>query len=379
MIFHPIDVRPMDIIFEMLPKLVHILTDNEHERQSQAQSIAKKVITTLVSFISTNDTLDSSPAPQTVIQATLQCLDVMTQYSELFDLLIDTPDLERHLYALAHHPLTPSARNEPMPAHMKQTLDRLLIKLTKDKKLSYRDSIRQSLELCFADAVCTTRLPEGLNVQPVPGDGHCLYHAVGLHLPNNPSIQTLRNQVADYVLEHRSQYEASITGSFYAYVAGIRHHAWGDHIEIDALMHIYQRRIYVFQENGLPMMTPGNAGVFSGAPIPVLYNNVNHYSAMTLNTSVSSSMQHAINTEPKPLIPTLNADIITNISTFLSSHDLQAFLGARARTQRLDEPQELRPYTFFSSNNKGQKRTRDKDESDETQHEATDEPNKKHR
>ncbi len=82
-------------------------------------------------------------------------------------------------------------------------------------------------------------LPEGLQYEPIPGNGHCLYNAVGLYLGR--SQEALRAEVADYIEAHL--HETEFTGilnalipegsTIHDYVRDVREGVeWADNLEI---------------------------------------------------------------------------------------------------------------------------------------------------
>ena len=124
----------------------------------------------------------------------------------------------------------------------------------------------------------------GLEFQPVPRDGHCLFHAVGLFLGQDH--EQLRFTVADELefrarAEWRVQMEAE-QGSVAAYVKKIREtEEWGDHLEVSVLQHIYKRPVIVIRPDQT-LQLPDPAILALGDPIFIFYNGHNHYDGFTL-------------------------------------------------------------------------------------------------
>lgn len=130
---------------------------------------------------------------------------------------------------------------------------------------------------------------DGVDRHEIPGDGDCLYRAVGFYLGNNSDehVLRLRNQVADYILQHIVDFWEPLQGllpdgeNLEDYIDGVRNRrAWADNIEIVALMHILNRPIIIIdndsnvRENGYEQ--------FIGEPVFVHYNGHNHYEAYRL-------------------------------------------------------------------------------------------------
>lgn len=118
----------------------------------------------------------------------------------------------------------------------------------------------------------------GLSRQEVPGDGDCLYHAIALH--SDRTAHDLRFAVADYIeAGHLNDYLV-LGHTQQSYAALVRAGAWGDHVEITALMRILGRPVVVLHDDGsLPTM-PERMNDFPGAPIFISYNGVNHYTGL---------------------------------------------------------------------------------------------------
>ena len=118
----------------------------------------------------------------------------------------------------------------------------------------------------------------GLSRQEVPGDGDCLYHAIALH--TDTTAHDLRHAAAAYIeAGHLNDYLAQ-GHTPQSYAALVRAGAWGDHVEITALMRVLGRPIVVLHEDGTPPTMPEQRTNFPGAPIFISYNGVNHYTGL---------------------------------------------------------------------------------------------------
>jgi ankyrin repeat protein len=167
---------------------------------------------------------------------------------------------------------------------------------------------------------------------PVATDGSrgdCLYHAVRMHLAPMPSTVELREQVALYVDAHRADYEGSIEGSMEDYIAGIRLGAWGDHVEIDALMHLTQRPIIIMHANGSAPTLPENSAAYPGQPIFVYYNDEDHYSGLLVDPRYSP--EHRLNQiqlghNPRSLFH-ISGDLRLIIASYLTLNDAYKLMG----------------------------------------------------
>jgi hypothetical protein len=124
-------------------------------------------------------------------------------------------------------------------------------------------------------------MPDGLERQKVPGDGHCLYHAVGLHLGQDQ--QTLRSLVADYLSANRNRFQGFTSVENYdGYIQRIRDgQEWAGHLEIEVLMCLLNRPIVIIDQAGV-IRIPREVLERAGDPIFVYYNGYTHYDALTV-------------------------------------------------------------------------------------------------
>jgi hypothetical protein len=122
----------------------------------------------------------------------------------------------------------------------------------------------------------------GLQYTLIPGDGHCLYNAVALYLGQD--VTTLRQEVADYLEDHVENYrdviEANSSRTIEEYIYDVRNtNEWADDLEINVLMRIYGRPIYVIDPVG-NIRNRANEVEVNGEPIFVYYNGHNHYDGL---------------------------------------------------------------------------------------------------
>jgi hypothetical protein len=139
----------------------------------------------------------------------------------------------------------------------------------------------------------------GLDYKKVPGDHHCLYHAVSYYLNKNPKTKSekdfvtdLRNEIADHIRDNLKEYEIVIRNELRrnpnTYIESVRKEEWAGDVEISALMKIHQRPIFVLgraeKSPYLKLLYPHVLNSYPGAlPIFIYYNGVNHYDALIPN------------------------------------------------------------------------------------------------
>ena len=128
-------------------------------------------------------------------------------------------------------------------------------------------------------------------VVKVPGDGHCLYSAVGLYVGKDQ--KQLPEQVAKELESKLNDYKNYIELKFLQtpkeYIEGVqRGSEWAGYAEIIALTRILQRPIIVVRPNEIPQLRIKNTKPEEkeyygrGVPILVSYNDRNHYDALIL-------------------------------------------------------------------------------------------------
>lgn len=125
---------------------------------------------------------------------------------------------------------------------------------------------------------------QGLKYQQIPGDGHCLFHAVGLHV--GQTAESLRQAVAAHLEDNFNQYEPHYASSnnrdFRQHIEDIRtSNEWGDHLEIQAIQCITNRPIIIIRTSENPTI-PDDLNEYTLSPIFVYYNGQSHYDAFIL-------------------------------------------------------------------------------------------------
>ena len=126
--------------------------------------------------------------------------------------------------------------------------------------------------------------------QPIPGDGHCLYNAVGLYCGQDQ--QTLRNIVAANIRNNLNEYQGFTNGlenlngrTINDYLRDVESgKEWAANMEIAVLMKILDRPIIIVEHNNtvrnLSDIENDGKPRFSGEPIFVYYNGHDHYDAL---------------------------------------------------------------------------------------------------
>jgi hypothetical protein len=160
----------------------------------------------------------------------------------------------------------------------------------------------------------------GLQYTLIPGDGHCLYNAVALYLGQD--VTTLRQEVADYLEAHVENYrdviEANSSRTIEEYIYDVRNtNEWADDLEINVLMRIYGRPIYVIDPVG-NIRNRANEVEVNGEPIFVYYNGHNHYDGLVrIEGFTSEQILESLSISNRPQETTVKAEqdfIIANLT-----------------------------------------------------------------
>lgn len=136
-------------------------------------------------------------------------------------------------------------------------------------------------------------IPEGLKYVKVPGDGHCLYYAIGHYV--NKDQKTLRALVADRLEKQDADLSKFILlradQSIEEYIKDIRNEKeWAGHVEIQVLMKIFERPIVIIGPNG-GIKNQGQYLDFADKdPIFVYYNGHTHYDALLVEKNNGKSI-----------------------------------------------------------------------------------------
>ncbi|MDP3704749.1 MAG: hypothetical protein Q8R24_02415 [Legionellaceae bacterium] len=189
----------------------------------------------------------------------------------------------------------------------------------------------------------------GLLHEPVPGDGHCLYHAVALR--TNRTVNNLRHAVADYIENGHLNCFLTESNTQQSYARGVREGQWGDQIEITALMHILRRPIVVFHEAGTPPTKPHQTDNFPGDPIFIYYNGTDHYTGLLPNAETEARYILNVMLPLVERIRELPSELTMNVFSFLSPSERLALV----RNTRFDEAARALEMSIFRPINKRKK------------------------
>ena len=128
-----------------------------------------------------------------------------------------------------------------------------------------------------------TALPAGLTLQNIPGDAHCIFHAVGLYLGRDAEL--LRNIVSAYMDKNFDKLKSFFVGTedeFREHIQAIKTtDKWGGNLEIEAIQSAMRRPIIIIQKNGNQPIIP-NINKYPGDPIFICYNGINHYDGLII-------------------------------------------------------------------------------------------------
>ena len=136
----------------------------------------------------------------------------------------------------------------------------------------------------------------------VPGDGHCLYTAVGLYVGQDQ--KQLQGKVADELEVKLQTYEPFLElksqQTSEQYIESVRSGSeWAGNAEIMALMHLLQRPIIVVRpgqnaQARIQNLTEAEKKYSAQKPILVKYNGTNHYNALVLVApqNITSNTSH---------------------------------------------------------------------------------------
>ena len=139
------------------------------------------------------------------------------------------------------------------------------------------------LEEEYVQKTVSTTVLQGLSFQKVLGDGHCLFHAVGLYLGQDAAF--LRRIVAAHMKENSEAFHPFRPGTeakFRTYIQTIHDgKEEGDHIEIEIIQRLTDRPIIIIRSDVKPTI-PDNLEAYKGKPIFLYYTgdgDHGHYDA----------------------------------------------------------------------------------------------------
>lgn len=128
-----------------------------------------------------------------------------------------------------------------------------------------------------------------LSIYRIPGDGHCFFNAVSLHV--GLDVTTLRVRIGDYILDNQNYYINFIENvPLQQYVNNVKNDIWGGNIEIDAIERIFGRPLIVIGPNGEDRTTYHNSNTFASDPIYIYFNGENHYDALLQNENLTNDI-----------------------------------------------------------------------------------------
>ena len=123
----------------------------------------------------------------------------------------------------------------------------------------------------------------GLKLAEIPGDDHCLYHAVAVHV--GKTKDKLRQEVATYMTEHIEHYRPAIEGdnpgtNAEDYIARVTGNEWAGNAEIAVLMIVLEKPIIIIGPEGIRRGLEQSQ--LTEDPIFIAYNGTNHYDTYLL-------------------------------------------------------------------------------------------------
>ena len=142
------------------------------------------------------------------------------------------------------------------------------------------EAIRRRDESSLIEQQLTKR---GLELRSIASDGNCLFASI-IDQSSDLSVWQLREIIADYLRQHRSQFEAFIETDYASYCDKLaKENVWGGQVELQACAMILRRPIEIIQGNGkepIRIESPSS----SDEPIVItyhryLYSNGEHYNS----------------------------------------------------------------------------------------------------
>ena len=121
-------------------------------------------------------------------------------------------------------------------------------------------------------------------IQPVEGDGNCLFRSVSHQLYSTTSFHDIiRATAMKYISIERNYFSQFIVGGLEKVDEYLEHQsrngAWGDDIEIQAMSEIYNKPFEIYAYSNTPMRTfHENSGI--GCPLRLAYHGQSHYNSI---------------------------------------------------------------------------------------------------
>jgi len=142
------------------------------------------------------------------------------------------------------------------------------------------ETIRRRNESSSIDTQLAAR---GLKVHSIPSDGNCLFASI-VDQTSDLTIRQLRQMIAEYLQQHKTEYEPFIETDFNVYCEKLaKENVWGGQIELEICAKILQRSIEVIQGNGNEPIRVDSSNT-TQTPIVLtyhryLYANGEHYNS----------------------------------------------------------------------------------------------------
>ena len=113
----------------------------------------------------------------------------------------------------------------------------------------------------------------------VDRDGNCQFRAVGKGIGHEHEV--VRNMAVQELREHRQRYQDHVTKDYDAYVQEVEQGEWGDNVTLQALANVFERLIWVINDNEanpLLCVEPDYLNV-TNAPVFITFYAEIHYNA----------------------------------------------------------------------------------------------------
>ena len=123
----------------------------------------------------------------------------------------------------------------------------------------------------------------GLQLRSIPSDGNCMFASI-VDQVSEQNIRKLREIVANYLRQHRTDYEPFVESDYETYCSKMaKENVWGGQLELMICAKVLQRPIEIIQGNGEDAITI-DCPTPIGVPIVLtyhkyLYTNGEHYNS----------------------------------------------------------------------------------------------------